>query len=305
MLRGQPLSPDVKGSGRRELAEWLTDSRNPLTARVMVNRIWQHHFGRGLVASPNDFGSRGERPTHPEMLDWLAARFVESGWSVKAMHRLILNSEAYRRAGGDDPHNATVDVNDIYLWKFPRRRLTAEETRDALLAVAGTLDRSAGGPHPFPPDGRYKYTQHKPFVAAYPTAHRSVYLMQQRIRKHPFLEVFDGADPNATTAVRPVSTTPLQALFLMNDPFAHEQAAAWATRLAAVSPDDAARIDRAYREAFGRPARPKEIALGEQYLAACQAALAETEVPAADRPRAAWASYARVLMSSNEFVFVD
>ncbi|HEY1376590.1 MAG TPA: PSD1 and planctomycete cytochrome C domain-containing protein [Gemmataceae bacterium] len=312
ILGGQRLPPDEHGSGRRELAEWITDPKNPLTARVMVNRIWQHHFGRGLVATPNDFGSRGERPSHPELLDWLAVRFVESGWSVKAMHRLMLNTAAYQRAGvsgeagsPDDARNAAIDVNNVFLWKHARRRLTAEETRDALLAVAGTLDRSAGGPHPFPPEGTYKYTQHHQFVAVYPSVRRSVYLMQQRIKKHPFLEVFDGADPNATTAIRPVSTTPLQALFLMNDPFAHEQAAAWAGRLAAESVDDAARIDRAYREAFARPATRQEVALGEQFLDACRSALAEAGVPEAGRAKAAWPSYARVLMSSNEFVFVD
>ncbi len=305
ILGGQKLPPDEHGGGRRELAEWIVDAKNPLTARVMVNRLWQHHFGRGLVATPNDFGSRGERPTHPELLDWLASRFVESGWSVKAMHRLMLNTAAYQRASADDARNAAVDVNNVFLWKHPRRRLTAEETRDALLAVAGTLDRSAGGPHPFPPEGNYKYTQHKPFIEVYPSDRRSVYLTQQRIKRHPFLAVFDGADPNATTAIRPVSTTPLQALFLMNDPFAHEQAAAWAKRLEAVSVGDAARIDRAYREAFARPATRREVALGEQFLDACRSALADAGVPAEDRARAAWASYARVLMSSNEFVFMD
>jgi hypothetical protein len=305
VLGGQKVPADEKGSGRRELAEWLTDAKNPLTARVMVNRIWQHHFGRGLVATPNDFGSRGEKPSHPELLDWLATRFIESGWSVKAMHRLILKSAAYQRAGTDDARNAAIDVNNVYLWKYPRRRLTAEETRDALLMVAGSLDRSAGGPHPFPPEGRFKFTQHKPFLDAYPTSRRSVYLMQQRIRKHPFLEVFDGADTNATTAVRSVSTTPLQALFLMNDPFAHEQAAAWAKRLESVSREDGARIEQAYQDAFARPATRDEVALGEQYLAACRKALGDAGVAKPDRHAAAWASYARVLMSSNEFVFLD
>jgi hypothetical protein len=304
-ILGRPKVADRAGGGRRELADWLTDPRNPLTARVMVNRIWQYHFGRGIVATPNDFGTRGERPSHPELLDWLAGRFIESGWSVKAMHRLILRSHAYQRAGADDDRNAAIDPKNVYLWKYPRHRLSAEEVRDALLAVGGTLDRAAGGPHPFPPPGGYRYTQHKPFVAVYPTHRRTVYLMQQRLKKHPFLEVFDGADPNATTAARAVSTTPLQALFLMNDPLAHEQAAAWAARLARVSADDAARIDRAYREAFGRPPAAAEVELGERYLDECLAALAAAGVPAADRPAAAWASYARVLMSSNEFVFVD
>jgi hypothetical protein len=292
-------------SGRRELAEWIADPHNPLTARVFVNRVWQHHFGRGIVATPNDFGARGERPTHPELLDWLASRFLESGWSVKALHRLVLRSRAYQMASADDARHATLDPNNAYLWHFPRRRLSAEEVRDALLAVSGDLERTSGGPQPFPPPGSYRYTQHKQFVAVYPSVRRSVYLMQQRIKKHPFLELFDGADPNAPTAVRPLTTTPLQALFLMNDPFAHARAASWAKHLEAVSVDDAARIDRAYRKAFARPAAAAEVELGERYLGECRAALAEAGVAPDGRSHEAWASYARVLMSSNEFVFVD
>jgi Protein of unknown function (DUF1553)/Protein of unknown function (DUF1549)/Planctomycete cytochrome C len=302
---GGQTVPGMESSGRRELAEWVTDPANPLTARVFVNRVWQHHFGRGIVATPNDFGTRGERPTHPELVDWLTTRFIESGWSVKELHRLILRSRVYQMASVDDPKNAAVDPNNALLWHMPRRRLTAEETRDALLAVCGDLDRTPGGPQPFPPQTEFKYTQHKPFVAAYPSVRRSVYLMQQRLKKHPFLDVFDGADPNVTTAVRPVTTTALQALFLMNDPFAHDRAASWAARLEAAASQDPMRIDRAYREAFARPATAREVELGEEYLRACRAALADAGVPDVDRPRAAWASYARVLLSSNEFVFID
>src|SRR5262249_47539876 len=144
-----------------------------------------------------------------------------------------------------------------------------------------------------------------PFVAVYPSLHRSVYLMQQRLKKHPFLEVFDGADPNVTTAIRPLTTTALQALFLMNDPFVHERAASWAARLESFASQDRLRIDRAYREAFARTATPSEVELGEEYLRTCRAALADAGVAEAERPHAAWASYARVLLSSNEFVFLD
>src|SRR5262249_25582456 len=136
VLGGQKVG-HMNGSGRRELAGWLTDPANPLTARVLVNRVWQHHFGRGIVATPNDFGSRGERPTHPELLDWLTNRFVESGWSVKALHRLILRSAAYQQASADA---TAADPNNAFLSHFARRRLTAEEIRDALLAVSGTLE---------------------------------------------------------------------------------------------------------------------------------------------------------------------
>jgi hypothetical protein len=292
ILGGQTVS-EREGSGRRELAAWITDPKNPLTARVFVNRVWQYHFGRGIAATPNDFGARGEPPTHPKLLDWLTSRFIESGWSVKSLHRLILKSAAYQQASSSP------------LAVMRPRRLTAEETRDALLAVSGDLDRTPGGPQPFPPQGEFRYTQHKPFVAVYPSLHRSVYLMQQRIKKHPFLEVFDGADPNVTTAARPLTTTALQALFLMNDPFVHERAATWAARLEAFASQDALRVDRAYREAFARPAKPREIEMGEEYLGNCRAALAEAGVAEAECPRAAWASYARVLLSSNEFVFLE
>jgi hypothetical protein len=280
-------------SGRRELAEWLTDPKNPLTARVFVNRVWQHHFSRGIVPTPNDFGARGEPPTHPELLDWLTSRFLESGWSVKSLHRLILKSAAYQQSSSSP------------LAVMRPRRLSAEETRDALLAVSGDLDRTPGGPQPFPPQGEFRYTQHKPFVAVYASVRRSVYLMQQRLKKHPFLEVFDGADPNVTTAVRPLTTTALQALFLMNDPFVHDRAASWAARLESFASQDAPRIERAYREALARPPTPREVELGEEYLRECRAALADAGVSEADRPRAAWASYARVLLSSNEFVFLN
>jgi hypothetical protein len=292
VLGGQTVT-ERERSGRRELAEWLTDPKNPLTTRVFVNRVWQYHFGRGIVATPNDFGARGEPPTHPELLDWLTSRFIESGWSVKALHRLILKSAAYQQSSSSP------------LAAMRPRRLTAEETRDALLAVSGDLDRTSGGPQPFPPQGEFRYTQHKPFVAVYPSLHRSVYLMQQRIKKHPFLEVFDGADPNVTTAVRPLTTTALQALFLMNDPFVHDRAATWAAHLECFASQDSLRIDRAYQEALARPATLREIEMGDEYLRTCRAALAEVGVPEGERPHAAWASYARVLLSSNEFVFLD
>ena len=305
VLGGQTLASEETGSGRRALADWLTDRRNPLTARVMVNRIWQHHFGRGIVATPNDFGTRGKPPTHPELLDWLAARFVAEGWSVKAMHKRLMLSRAYRMASLDEPARAARDPNNDLLWSFRRRRLSAEELRDAMLAVSGTLDRSPAGPHPFPPESSYRFTQHKPFVALYETNRRSIYLMQQRLKRHPFLEVFDGADPNATTADRPLSTTALQALFLLNDPFAHDQADKLAVRVGMAYTEEEDRIDYAYRLAFGRPATVEELAIGRAYLRAGRARMKETGMPADQQARAALASYARVLLSSNEFAFVD
>ena len=302
VLGGQTLPPEEHGSGRRELADWLTDRANPLTARVMVNRIWQYHFGRGLVKTPNDFGTRGERPTHPELLDWLAQRFVESGWSVKAIHRAIMLSHAYQLASDETPAAAAKDANNELFAHFNRRRLSAEELRDSILVIAGTLDPSPGGPHPFPRESEWTYTQHKQFFGDYPTNKRSVYLMQQRIRKQPFLATFDGADTNATTAVRPVSNTPLQALWMMNAKFAHEQAAALAERVTREFPDETARLSQLSELTLGRPAEPDEIKAAQEYLAQVSDALT---IPAGQRPQAALASYCRVLLGSNEFVFLE
>ncbi len=171
-LGGEPLPPAVRGSGRMELANWLTDPKNPLTARVMANRVWHYHFGKGVVPTPSDFGKQGQPPTNPELLDYLASRFVESGWSVKAMHRLLLLSATYQLAGADDEPNAQTDPNNDGFWKYSRRRLDAESVRDALLAVGGGLDLSPGGPHPFPDQTTWDYTQHKPFKAVYDTNRR-------------------------------------------------------------------------------------------------------------------------------------
>ena len=182
VLGGQRLPSDETGSGRRALAGWLTDPSNPLTARVLVNRVWQHHFGHGLVRTPNDFGTRGEPPTHPELLDALALRFVDAGWSIKKLHREILLSATYRMGSVEDAESSRKDPENRFLWTFNRRRLDAEEIRDAVLAVSGALDRSPGGTHPFPSEWTWRYTQHKPFVDDYPSLRRSIYLMQQRIR---------------------------------------------------------------------------------------------------------------------------
>src|SRR5262249_52488232 len=156
-------------------------------ARVMVNRIWQHHFGKGIVQTPNDFGVQGKRPTHPELLDYLASRFIAGGWSVKAMHRLMLLSQTWQLASVDVPASSRVDANNDLYWRSPRRRLDAESIRDSMLVVSGSLDAHLGGAHPFPQQHTWNWTQHSPFVAIYETRQRSVYLMQQRLRKNPYL----------------------------------------------------------------------------------------------------------------------
>jgi hypothetical protein len=305
VLGGQAIPADLKGSGRRELAGWITDRANPLFARVMVNRIWHYHFGKGIVQTPSDFGLQGRRPTHPELLDYLAARFAESGWSLKAMHRLVMLSRTYQLVSDEHEANARIDVANDFLWRFTRRRLDAESIRDSILAVSGTLDRSPGGPHPFPEQPSWNFTQHNPFKAVYETNRRSVYLMTQRIQRHPFLALFDGADTNASTARRFTSTTPLQSLYLMNDPFIHEQSRKFAARLLAERSDDRARVDLAYVLLFARPAEAREHATAASYLARVRQTLASHEAATDQQTAKSWASLIRALWMSNEFVYLN
>jgi hypothetical protein len=295
LLGGQELPPGSRGSGRLELARWISDPANPLTARVMANRIWHYHFGKGIVQTPSDFGRQGRPPTHPELLDWLAGRFMASGWSVKAMHRLILSSHVYRLSCQDDTAMAAADAAGDLLWKFRRRRLEAEAIRDSILAVSGTLDRTMGGPHPIPEMSTWEYTEHKPFLSVFDHTKRSVYLLTQRISRHPFLGTFDGAETNSGTPARITSTTSLQALSLLNDPFVHEQAARFAERLARERTDDPSRLDRAYQLALGRPPTEDEKQASLDYLARIRARLDD---------RQAWESVSRILFRLSEFVYV-
>jgi cytochrome c553 len=302
---GRPVTVPAGSSGRLELTRWIVRPDNPLTARVLVNRVWQHHFGRGLVTTPSNFGTRGEPPTHPNLLDWLTARFVEGGWSIKALHRLILLSKTYQLASADDDAGLAIDPGNRWYWRHDRRRLDAEAIRDALLTVAGNLDLTRPGPHPFPPIERWGWTQHNPFKEVYPTRHRSVYLMTQRFQRHPFLALFDGPDTNTSTDQRTASTVPLQALFLMNDPFVTEQAEGFARRLLGASADPARRIDLAHRWALARPATWEEEVRGVHYVEEYRRRLAEAGTPAGRLELEAWTSYARVLLCATEFVYVD
>jgi mono/diheme cytochrome c family protein len=305
VLGGQLLPENAEGSGRLELARWITDPANPLTARVMVNRLWHYHFGRGIAATPSDFGKQGTPPTHPELLDWLACRFVEGGWSLKKMHRLILLSHTYQVASSDDGDGARLDPNNELFGRFPRRRLDAESIRDTLLAVSGTLDTSTGGEHPFPEPKKWDFTQHKPFKAVYDSNLRSVYLMTQRIQRHPFLALFDGADTNASTARRVTSTTPLQALYLMNDPFVHEQSAAFARRLLAERSDDEERVKLAWLLLFSRQPDANEREMATTYLAQVKKKLGAEKPSDEERITQAWQSLVRSLWMSNEFVYIN
>ncbi|MFO1062750.1 MAG: PSD1 and planctomycete cytochrome C domain-containing protein [Pirellulales bacterium] len=290
VLGGDTLPPDT-GSGRRELAEWI--NRHPLSTRAYVNRIWQHHFGRGLVRSPNDFGARGELPTHPELLDWLCGEFLKRGRSTKELHRLIMHSAAYRRASAGGERLAEHDPDNRTLARFERRRLTAEEIRDSLLVVGGNLDSAPGAAHPFPPEAGWTYTQHTPFSAVYDNQKRTVYQMVQRQRRHPFLALFDGADPNASTASRQLTTVPTQALYFLNDPFFHAETA----RLAASLNDTAAaddRLQRIFAVVLQRSGTSIEIGELTRFV---------EDYPGSTEER--WSAVCRAVAASNEFIMLD
>jgi hypothetical protein len=259
---------------RLELAKWVVSPENPLTARVMVNRIWEYHFGRGLVGTPNDFGRMGERPTHPELLDWLADQFVAGGWSVKRVHRLILLSNAYRQSSNADPAEAREkDPEDKLLWKFRRRRLEAEEIRDAMLAVAGNLNPEAGGPGVIVPiDSDLVNALYKPSQWAVdrdPREHdrRSVYLIAKRNLRLPFMEVFDAPDTQVSCPRRESSTHAPQALELLNGQLANQEADALAARLEREAGKDRARqVQLAFRLAAGRAPTARERELASDFL---------------------------------------
>jgi len=300
-----PPAVAAGASGRLELAEWITRPDHPLTARVIANRVWQHHLGRGIVSTPSNFGVRGEQPSHPELLDWLAARLVASGWSIKDLHREILLSRSYRLSSESDEQSAGVDPGNHWLWRFDRRRLDAESIRDAMLAVLGQLDLRRPSAHPFPAIEDWHWTQHTAFKAIYPSEQRSVFLMTQRLVKHPFLAIFDGPDTNTSTDVRPRSTVPLQALYLMNNPFIQEQSAALARRLLREACDVPRRLERAWELAWGRPPSPRENERACRYLATYSAAAAASGISNDRQELEAWTSLARILLTANEFLYIE
>ncbi len=300
---GQSIEDRRAGSGRLELARWITSDSNPLTARVMANRIWHFHFGRGLVRTPNDFGVRGAPPTHPELLDHLATQFKANGYSMRFMHRLIMLSATYQQAVvGSDVANIERDQR-LYVG-FQRRRLSAEEIRDSILFVSGELDVQPGHGHEFPSwvTGP-SYSQHVPFRAVYEHKKRSIYLMTQRIKRHPFLALFDGPDPNASTPARLGTTVPTQALFFLNDPFLHQTTAAWADRLSAREPSIEAGFKQAFLKTMSREPRPDELADAMEFANRYRA---ELTASGGDRPdQQTTAAMLRMLLSSNEFLHVD
>ncbi len=296
---------ETSSSGRLELARWIGSPDNPLTARVIVNRVWQYHFGRGIVGTPSDFGVQGARPTHPHLLDWLARDFIRHGWSLKHLHKQIMLSAVYQLCSTHDAENSRLDEANAFLWRFNRQRMDAETVRDSILAVSGTLEPGDGGRHPFPPTDRLRFTQGRPFTEVYDHNHRSVYLMTPRLNKHPFLALFDGPDTNKSTAQRGASTVALQALFMMNSAFVKQKSADLAQLLLAESHAREERIGLAYELVLCRPPADDELIMTEDYLAGM---ISELTVAGHDGPKAehlAWSSLARALLSSNEFLYID
>lgn len=271
---GSPELPLDAVNPRTQLARWITDARNPLTARVMVNRIWGYHFGRAIVATPNDFGRMGTRPSHPELLDWLANEFVNNGWHMKPIHKLIVMSKAYRQSSDSPLEKAAMekDANNALLWHYPVRRLDAEQIRDGMLAVAGRLNPKMGGPSVIVPVDQelvnllYKPSQWAVTKDASEHDRRSVYLLHKRNLRLPMMEVFDAPDMQISCARRESSTHAPQALELMNGDFSNEMAKAFATRLDREAASRAKQVELAFRLAAGRLPSAKEKAAGMKFL---------------------------------------
>lgn len=291
-------------SGRLQFARWIASEDNPFTARVMANRIWQYHFGKGLVSTSNDFGNQGEVPTHPELLDWLATQFVERGWSFKEMHRLIMSSATYQQSSDTADEQMAKDPENDFLWRYPRQRLEAEPMRDAVLFVSGRLKEGSPGRHPFPEldeNGAYQFTQHRPFVEDYDHEHRSVYLPSRRLARHPYMANFDGPDTNECSANREVSTVPLQSLFWMNSDFIQDNAQSFARKLLSLGENTEERIKSAFQMALARSPDVSEIKELSGFLESYQSKLEENP----EKELRSWTSLCRVLLASNEFIYID
>ncbi len=276
---------------RIALAEWLCAPENPLTARVMANRIWQHHFGTALVETPSDFGAMGFRPSHPELLDWLAVTFVENEWRPKALHKMILLSRTYRQSSAPRDEAAALDANNVYLWRYSPRRMDAEPIRDSVLAVSGVLDLKMGGPgyNVFEDNTNYVrvYTPKKEFGPA--EWRRMVYQYKPRMEQDETFGIFDCPDGAQQQPKRNRSTTPLQALNLMNSPFMNQQAELFANRLTDEAGDaSSAQVQQAFRLAFGREADEAELTRSVGFIESQGLTM-----------------FCRALYNSNEFIYIN
>jgi hypothetical protein len=317
-----PIEPGVNANstGRRAaLAKWLTDPKNPLAARVMANRLWHYHFGRGLAGSPSDFGTMGESPTHPQLLDWLAATFVEKGWSIKSMHRLIMLSATYQQSSVNPA--AAADTSNRLFARYPRRRLEGEAIRDSILAVSGDLNPKMGGPSVFPelPPGVNPRGGWKKGEEPAEQNRRSVYVFVRRNLRYPMFEAFDMPDTHESCARRAVTTTAPQALVLMNSKQVLASAQSLAGRLLEqAGADRKAQIELAYRLAYSRPpsAAERDTALTflathkpiiEERLAENRPVPAPAKVPEGmDKAEAATlVDFCHMLLNSNEFVYIN
>lgn len=289
----EPESVPFVPQRRKALAQWITAKDQPLLARVMVNRIWQGHFGRGIVGTPNDFGRQGDAPSHPELLDWLAVEFAERGWSMKAMHKLIMLSKTYRQSDRWNAANGKQDADNVYLWRMNRRRLEAEEIRDAVLAVSGQLNDKRGGPPVVVPLSKEELDgiRDPAFwpVHSDPAEHnrRSVYLYVKRSFRMPMLENFDAPDPSQSCARRDVSTVAPQALTMMNSGFVQDGARHLAGRLAKEG-SAAARVSLGFRLVAGRAPTDAEMAKGVEFV-----------------ERSGLDAFSLLLLNLNEFLYVD
>ena len=297
--------PGARTSGRRlVLANWITSKDNPLTARVMVNRLWQHHFGRGIVRSPNDFGFQGSRPTHPELLDWLAREFVDRGWSMRAMHRLILTSNSYRMSSRANEKAILADpVTDLF-WRFDMRRLSAEEIRDSILAVSGCLNLKMYGPSVYPEIPKEVLAGQSVPGRGWPVSppeeqnRRSIYVHVKRSLLLPILESFDLAETDRTTPVRFSSTQPTQALGMLNGDFLNKQARAFATRLRKeAGPDTKAQVRLALALATSRAPHKTEVDRGVRFLQSLQSEGVSGE--------SALDMFCLLVLNLNEFMYLD
>ena len=298
ILAGDQQTPISNGSGRLELAEWVASPNNPLTARVMANRVWLGHFGTGLVRSPDNFGRLGERPTHPELLDYLAAEFVKSGWSVKQLHRLIVNSSAYKMSTQYDGDKFQPDPENRAYWRFNRRRLDAEEQRDGMLAVAGILDRKPGGTIMTTANRNYVNSTGGRGADNFSVPRRTVYLPIIRSGVHEVLMANDFPDPSTTAGLRQQTTIPAQALFQLNSMVADLSSEAFAKSLLEIKGDDTARIQEAYRRVYARRATSVEESRVLKYFAGADASSEPKKLKV-------WQGFCRVLLASAEFAFVE
>ncbi|MCY2966307.1 MAG: DUF1553 domain-containing protein [Planctomycetota bacterium] len=298
--------PKSQTSGKRlALADWITRGDNPLTSRVMVNRLWQHHFGKGIVPTPNEFGKLGELPTHPELLDWLARQFVDTGWRIKAMHRLIVSSNTYRMSSRGNEPGLSKDAANQLLWRFNMRRLSAEEVRDSILAATGTLRLKAGGPSVYPTIPQAVLAGQSVPGSGWGKSpeeeanRRSVYVHVKRSLLVPILSQYDQADTDSSCAVRYTTTVPTQALGMINGEFTNEQAALFASRLKREHPDNLrSQVARGLRLTTGRNPTDKEIDHDVRFI---ERLIAEQS----QSPDAALKSYCLLLLGMNEFVYVD